>query len=135
VIDYNTATAQECADWLAGEDGWNHEPPQVDGMGDQREYWWKWTISSAHGGRTYAYSHPYPLTLDGAAGALRECWWVKVRKEPRFKTTPMWMVSAADTHADGGRGYNELEAVADDELTARYRLAVAARLDGMEGRG
>jgi hypothetical protein len=127
VIDINTATAQECADWLAEQDGWNQEPPQVDGMGDQREYWWQWTISSAHGGRTYAYSPPYPLTLDAAAGALKRPWRL-VRVDLNHDGRTM-----ATIYNGAECKWNNIEG--PDELTARYRAAVAARLDGMEGRG
>lgn len=63
-------TLDEIRDWFARRQGWRTEPPQVDGLGDHRKYWWKWTISPSHGERTYAYFHPIPPTLDAIAGLM-----------------------------------------------------------------
>lgn len=71
---FEKMTTQEYADWCARDEGWNYEPRQVDGLGNQEEYWWKYTISPQHGGRTYSYDHPFPLTLDGAEGSGPACW-------------------------------------------------------------
>jgi len=63
-------TAQATRDALAEMDEWKYVPAQVDGLGANAHYWWRWTISSAHGGRTYASTHPHPPTLDGADAAV-----------------------------------------------------------------
>ena len=65
-------TAQATRDALAEMDGWKYAPAQVDGLGANAHYWWRWTISSEHGGRTYASTHPHPPTLDGADAAVPE---------------------------------------------------------------
>jgi hypothetical protein len=117
-IDPNTATAQECADWLAGNDGWHCE---IDGEDFERS----WVIQKSLPVRTYF--HPYPLTLDAAAGALREPWRlarIEVNANGRALVTitkPMPMT------------WEQIEG--PDRMTAEYRAAVAARLAGMEGRG
>lgn len=67
-------TLDETRDALAEMDGWKYVPAQVDGLGANAHYWWRWTISSAHGGRTYASTHPHPPTLDGADAAMPEGW-------------------------------------------------------------
>ena len=67
-------TLDELRDWHAKRAGWVYEPEQTDGMGHCCSYWWKYTISPKHGGRTYSPTHPFPATLDGAASAMLEGW-------------------------------------------------------------
>ena len=121
-MNYNEMTAAQCADWLAGKDGWHYEPPQVDGMGETREYWWKWTISQAHGGRTYAYKPPLPLTLDAADGALREPWMLDGIIV--WRTSGVVSVSVYNMET-----WKKIEAEGPDRMTAEYRAAVAARME------
>lgn len=118
MINYNTATAQECADWLAGDDGWtivNSELPPCS-------YWWNEAIQQ----QRVLNDPPYPLTLDAAAGALREPW--------RLAHIDLWPGNVV-AHIVRDHCGSKKSAVGPDELTARYRAAVAARLAGMEGRG
>jgi hypothetical protein len=140
----NTMTCDECRDELARRKGWTWDASFV-WHGTGRGAWVKrgtptddtqtieWTIV-----------HPYPPTLDGAAAAMPEGRSVRVNQEPRHKLTPHWLVNAVDIHEDGGRGYVMIDAEAEDELTARYRLAVACRMarengtdaaDGTDGGG
>lgn len=107
-----TATLDELRDWLAGEDGWQHEPPVVNDDGAVAGGWWKWVSLSTLKARTWCINppHPHPPTLDGAAAALPEGWdWWKVTAE--------WAAQAAHTPMiripDSG-----------DEIADRYRLAV-----------
>ena len=116
-MDYNTATAQECADWLAGDDGWEMFDDGVwrrDKPG-QREY-------------EYLYNtHPYPLTLDAAAGAMKRPW--------RLERIEVASDGKNTVTIYNGYTANRISIEGRDRLTAEYRAAVAARLDGMEGRG
>jgi hypothetical protein len=111
VTNYNEMTAAQCADCLAERErwepfggGWRREHPE------RREY-------------EYRDTHPFALTLDAAAGALREPWrWDRVD----------WMTANVETtirHKHGGFMYAE----GPDELTARYRAAVAARMEATDG--
>lgn len=127
----NTMTAQECADWCAMDDGWTNTIEQLAGI--HRAYRVRWyrniasTVPNVNT-REWHESHPHPLTLDGAAKALPEGWvWCKC-------------LDVAENE-DGWYGWNERTQrrsdgvfICDpitngpDELTARYRLAVACRL-------
>jgi hypothetical protein len=129
-IDPNTATAQECADWLAVDDGWTwrnyagFEDERLWNHPDGREL-----LEYRHEERLESEQGPHPLTLDGAAGALQEPWrWDRVD----------WMtasVEATITQFVNLARSSHINTDGPDELTARYRAAVAARLAGMEGRG
>ena len=66
------------------------------------------------------YFDPYPLTLDAAAGALREPW--KLAKTCRIDglyNCTVWRNAGSICTIED----------APDELTARYRAAVAARME------
>lgn len=126
----NTMTAAECADWCAKDDGWNYEPPQTDGLGHQPEYWWKYTISPEHGGRTYSYKHPFPLTLDGAARAMPEGWNIQIESCETADGRTQWDARAWRREP----GDYTVACKNDTRLEAEYRLAVACRLAEKEER-
>ena len=117
MIDYNTATAQECADWLHKHERWEWD----EGMA-------LWVRGD---GKTSTHT-PYPLTLDGAAGALREPWRL-VSLHIVVDRVDFYQV-LIEKH-NGSVEWKVLLIDGPDRLTAEYRAAVAARLDGMEGRG
>lgn len=105
----NEMTAQQCADWLAERDGW---APFNGGwrreIPERREY-------------EYRDTHPLPLTLDAAAGALPPTW--SLAKVSHYG--PFWAC-----HIERFKPTCERMIVdAVDELTARYRAAVAARME------
>jgi hypothetical protein len=119
VIDYNTATAQECADWLAEQDGIG---PVCGQFGECRYF----TDNEGVVGETL---DPYPLTLDAAAGALGDDWQLQ-------ELTYLGDRYGACIHrVRGPLSACGIRAYGPDRMTAEYRAAVAARLDGMEGRG
>lgn len=111
-------TAQEAAEWCAEQDGWNFEPPEPCVPGA----WWKWNAHPTLKSRTWSKAHPHPLTLDGAAAALPEG----------------WSVNLLFTYTDGKWGAKAFGPAGmwaidgPDELTARYRLAVACRMAAKE---
>jgi hypothetical protein len=111
-MDYNNATAQECADWLAGDDGWTWRHYAGD------EHWRLWTLAAKNAEQ---FDHPYPLTLDSAAGALREPW--------EWDSVCFWTAHVDAYAKHVAKGYSVC-AEAPDELTARYRAAVASRMEG-----
>ncbi len=109
----NDMTAQEAADWCAEQDGWE----RTGCWG----YWYK--PASGERCRRYKYSHPHPLTLDGAAGALPEGLYVSVNHFCDSIRTDVDLWEAA-TVKNGAY----IAGTGPDELTARYRLAVACRM-------
>ena len=86
MTDPHTMTLAQLCDWHAERAGWKYEPEQADGMGDTRPYWWKYTISPEHGGRTYSQTHPFPPTRDGAASAMPEGWIVECNRMHWYAT-------------------------------------------------
>ena len=121
-MNYNEMTAAQCADWLAEKDGWEWRP--YAGADDQRlwthpdgreelEYRGAERLDNEHG--------PYKLTLDAAAGAMKRPWRlvrVEVNHDGRAMATIYNGAECKWNHAEG-----------PDELTARYRAAVAARME------
>ncbi len=67
------------------------------------------------------YYHPYEHTIDAAARAMPKEFWYKVYVNPKGRV---------DAVADGvgERGCFLIDVAAEDEITARYRLAVKCRL-------
>ena len=122
---YENLTIQQVRDKLAEMDGWKYEPEQVDGMGAQAHYWWRWTISSSHGGRTYSNTHPFPETLDAAAAALPKHWLGTICNWMGKSTAQAWPPIADGNHyiSDG-----------PNEIVARYRLALTCRLADKEAK-
>ena len=105
-MNYNEMTAAQCADWLAEKDGWT----LVGG------FWVSELLRSV-----VPSFHPYPLTLDAAAGALREPWRLvrlDVSKSGR---------ALAVIYCESPEKWEHMSG--PDELTARYRAAVAARME------
>jgi hypothetical protein len=105
-MNVNDMTAQQAADWCANDDKWTHHSAG----------WW------SEDGLRSSFSHPHPLTLDGAAAALPEG----------------WSVDLLFTYTDGNWGAKAFGPAGmwaingPDELTARYRLAVACRMAAKE---
>lgn len=104
MTDYNTMTTQQCSDWLAERE--QFEPSQC-GL-------WRSKITGI------IVAHPFPLTLDAAAAALRNPWRLaKVCCIDGMYNCTVWKnAGSICTIVD-----------APDELTARYRAAVAARME------
>jgi len=77
-VNPQTMTCDECRDELARRAGWKHiTEPTDEWDADTRSmtmYPEHWIRESTH---DVAYCHPYPPTLDGAAGALPETAMVK----------------------------------------------------------
>ena len=130
-MDYNNATAQECADWLAVNDGWAWRPWAGEEIhrlwthpnGDEElEYRGTERLDNEHG--------PYKLTLDGAAAALPSNWrvdYIRDRGEYAGLGNARWYVRAFRVPGDIT---NCVSCDGTDELTARYRAAVASRMEG-----
>lgn len=119
MTDYNTMTAQACADWLAERDGWTKEI-DTDGQVSWVQHREKWLNDERAINMTRQYVHPMPMTLDAAAAALREPWdWDEVQWYTAH-------IEAVVRNIDTGR---KIRTTAPDELTARYRAAVAARME------
>jgi hypothetical protein len=114
-MNVNNMTAQQAADWCADDDGWRESLRHVRASGEEV---WCWERD----GGDDSFSHPHPLTLDGAAAALPEG----------------WSVDLLFTYTDGNWGAKAFGPAGmwaingPDELTARYRLAVACRMAAKE---
>lgn len=126
MTDYNTMTAAQCADWLAERDGWTAFARHPDGS---ITAW----INERYASCGVVLTHPMPLTLDAAAAALRE---------PAFITAIRRVVTIANLRCDGSDvvyswcvdlfthfDASRKQIEGPDELTARYRAAVAARME------
>ena len=112
-MNYNEMTAAQCADWLAERDGWRI-------YREQRTR----PAYLAPGLRLVdptTPDHPYPLTLDGAAGALREPWYL-VR-------VSHYGVRLACHIERMNPACERMVVDAPDRMTAEYRAAVAARME------
>lgn len=110
--DYNTMTAQQCADWLAERDGCKFEHSPRGGF---------WVKRAADATIVWAGDHPYPLTLDGAAAALREPWRLANLEISGFGH----VVASIRTRKHDYWKFIE----GPDRMTAEYRAAVAARME------
>jgi hypothetical protein len=122
-MNVNDMTAQEAADWCAEQDGWvkhltHWHPDNVDGM---------------EAVRADCHSHPHPLTLDGAAAALPEGWrLVELSDNQTEYGVPKYPWTTTGRKEFGGRLPEQVKTFGPDELTARYRLAVACRMAAKE---
>jgi len=111
VSDYNTMTAQQCADWLAERDGCKFEHGPYGGY---------WVKRAADGTILSAGDHPYPMTLDAAAAALREPW--------RLVQVDIWPGNVVARIVRDHCGSRKC-VVGTNRMTAEYRAAVAARME------
>jgi hypothetical protein len=69
-------TLDELRDWFAARDGWTNDAVP-DATGD-----WEWQKTLRTGDVDKRENHPYPATLDAAAGAMPEQWvWYKTYAE------------------------------------------------------
>lgn len=113
-MNYNEMTAAQCADWLEAKD-WIKSV--VDGYATWTRKCPPEVAASPH---NYRRTPPYPLTLDAAAGALREPWdWDYIE----------WWEDGTEASVRNMETGKKLAHLAPDELTARYRAAVAARME------
>jgi len=118
-VNYNEMTAAQCADWLAEKDGWSKEI-DTDGQVSWVQHREKWLNDERAINLTRQYVHPMPLKLDAAAGALREPWdWDYIE----------WWEDGTEASVRNMETGKKLAHLAPDELTARYRAAVAARME------
>jgi len=113
-VNYNEMSAAHCADWLAEKDGWVKTLAKgADESDGEDGYFW------AKGGK-WQWEHPMPLTLDAAAGALREPWYIHLMHfTAAHVSVRLWRQNTACWKNVHG----------PDEMTARYRAAVAARME------
>ena len=109
--DYNSMTAQQCADWLAERDGWRKVFADFYVANDGLDaYYWQ------RDGRVQ-WAHPYNMMT------------------PELK--PPWRLERIEVACDGKNtvtiynGYtaNRKSIEGHDRLTAEYRAAVAARME------
>jgi hypothetical protein len=114
-MNANTMTLSECRDWLAREDGWKLE---AYGTG---HIWYPKGYPDCRTAIRGAEDHPYPPTLDGAAGALPADLRVVISRDKLSWGCQAW-----------GRWVSVMVTGAPDEITARYRLAVSCRLASKE---
>ncbi len=115
-MNVNDMTAQECADWCGEQDGWRPSTPTDTGN-------WRWEKTLRTGLVDKREDHPHPLTLSGAAAALPEGWTIW-DMEQRGKE---WVVGAILANHE-----REIYCTGPDEMTARYRLAVACGMASKE---
>jgi len=111
-VNPNTMTCDECRDELARRKGWREAFRHRHASGVEQ---WCWERD----GGDESFDHPYPPTLDGAAGALPEGWTLRTL----YQCDTGWVCSAMLNTANI-RGLIDQP----DELTARYRLAVACHV-------
>lgn len=118
-MNYNEMTAAQCADWLAEKDGWTLVDGETIAADDDDYYPEHWRNKD---GRT-SETHPMPLTLDAAAGALREPW--RLRSVAYCDDRKAWqaIIERVDKSDTLWTWY------APDRMTAEYRAAVAARME------
>jgi len=121
-VNYNEMSAQQCADWLAEKDGWTKEI-DTDGQVSWVQHREEWLNDERAINLTRQYVHPMPLTLDAAAGALREPW--KLRSVAYCDDRKAWqaIIERPDKQVTLWLWY------APDRMTAEYRAAVAARME------
>ena len=113
-MNYNEMTAAQCADWLAENDGWTAFARHPDGS---ITAW----INERYASCGVVLTHPMPLTLDAAAGALREPWYL-VR-------VSHYGVRWACHIERMNPACERMVVDAPDRMTAEYRAAVAARME------
>lgn len=132
-IDPQAMTLDECRDWLAEQDGW-HWLAGVEGdpVWCNVEALKTWDPAQVNHPEGSQYEHPFPATLDGAAGALPEAWFTI--EQTRFYDDDDSLDWAVAATRPGLVGRYCVRAWATDEITARYRLAVACRLADREGK-
>jgi len=112
-VNYNEMSAAQCADWLAERDGWVKVKTERGG--------YAWRKSTMLHDPCSNWGHPFPLTLDAAAGALLEPWRL-VRLEVSKSGRALAVI-----YCESPEKWEHMSG--PDELTARYRAAVAARME------
>ena len=100
-------TAQECADWLARNKGYEFK----------YNSWWHPDFP--------AMFHPYPLTIDSAARAMSDQYNVRIEYQKARKQP--WLLNFWKS----GEAFPKITRVtALDEITVRMRAAVLTRFSG-----
>jgi hypothetical protein len=115
----NDMSAQEAADWCAKDDGWTRIVGVPGMLKEDDDLYLKWKLRHHE-----QWDHCHPLTLDGAAAALPEGVSVCIKS-----------TRAGEWSATGRKHGQRHCAVAPDELTARFRLAVVCRMAMRSGAG
>ena len=111
-MNYNEMTSAQCADWLAEKDGWKlHRLYKLWYRGSSEE-----DCEVLPKG-----THPFQLTLDAAAGALREPWMLASLEISGFGHVVAGIRTRKHDHWKFIEG--------PDRMTAEYRAAVAARME------
>lgn len=116
----NEMSLDQCRDWLAREDGWVTEQDHAIQKDGTLRPLIAWTHKATN--REKIWVHPYPTTIDGAAGAMPEGWEIEISQHALRGS---WW-ACADRVVNHYRKMQTL--VAPTELLARYRLAVAVRI-------
>lgn len=117
----NTMTLDEVRDELARRDRWLFLPacPRHPGF---KWRWWRFTIDAIDGAKEWRVKHPHPATLDGAAAALlTEYVWGRYIDDR--ETENGWYAWKRAYYNSSLHMHNT-----DDEILARYRLALACRI-------
>ncbi len=113
----NEMSLDQCRDWLAREDGW------MSGVVEP------WHCLGWGRGNERMVDHPYPPTLDGAAGAMPEGWtWAKgYTVSVGMGAPPSGVAWSAKFVGDYARLSASVWSTGN-EILDRYRLAVACRM-------
>lgn len=116
-----TATIEECRDFVAGAQGWTQT---TDGIWcspeckDRDDF-----AACVRSGVLPCLNHPVPATIDAAAKALPEGWtWLKHEDIHNGVVTVVWKAYNIETFA--------VVPSTGDEILDRFRLAVAAIIAG-----
>lgn len=136
-FDASTAGVDECAEWLAEDDGWIRHVQPFDYHGKDEELSaWVAEMGFSHvateGGKITYWTHPNhwpvmgvrapgrPITIDGAAAALPKGWtWERTDAGDGmtwYAYPPGW----------DGQEYPTIKDTGDEKLD-RFRLAILAR--------
>jgi len=118
----NTMTLDEVRDELSRRDGWTREDP-IENTGIY--VWCKPHANYAV--KEWCNCHPHPATLDGAAAALRNEGW-------GYFINRSWLHGKLNVYCEAVFIHGmpcplaRVMTEGPDELTARYRLALACRI-------
>ena len=110
-VDPQAMSVDECRAWLAKDEGWELR----DGI------WFR------HDKGFFDLVDLFPANLDGAASSMPDGWWLSLEHVVDQPGEPYWSAMAT-------RNTEYRQANGPDEITARYRLAVACRLADREGK-
>lgn len=123
----NEMSLDQCRDWLAREDGWVTEQDHAIQKDGTLRPLIAWTHKATN--REKIWVHPYPTTIDGAAGAMPEGWtWAKgYTVSVGMGAPPSGVAWSAKFVGDYARLSASVWSTGN-EILDRYRLAVACRM-------